>query len=98
MVLLGTLTAVSVVVSAALLEVVTGYLYDRSSWANGKRMVAWYMGQEGHIRLDRKAAEPTSIVPHPYLLYTRAEFGGRRVSANQFAGIQEPGVLDCQAG
>lgn len=71
MVLVATLSLFSVVVSAAFLEVVTGYLYEKSSWKNGKQMVAWYMGRQDNPKLALKG-ELNSIIPHPYLLYTHA--------------------------
>ncbi len=50
--------------SVALLEVATGYLYDRAGLANGKRTIDLY--------LDRTTAvgSNASVTPHPYLLYT----------------------------
>lgn len=52
-----------------LLEVATGYLYERAELANGKRTVDLYLGRTTEVRSGGKEAEKASITPHPYLLY-----------------------------
>ena len=56
-------------VSVALLELATGYLYDRAGLANGKRTVDLYLDRPTEVRSGMKGTENASITPHPYLLY-----------------------------
>lgn len=58
--------------SVTLLEVATGYLYERAGLANGKRMVDLYLGRTTEVRAGVTATRNASIAPHPYLLFVQA--------------------------
>ena len=60
----------SIGASVAILEVATGYLYDRAGLANGKRTVDLYLDRPTDFRPKIKGADTASVLPHPYLLYT----------------------------
>ena len=59
-------------VSVALLETVTGYLYERAGLANGKRTIDLYLDRATEVRSNIKGTENASVSPHPYLLYTHS--------------------------
>ena len=66
---LTVLLLVSLGLCVVLLELATGYLYERAGLANGKRTVDLYLGRTTEVRSGVKEAEKASITPHPYLLY-----------------------------
>jgi lysophospholipase L1-like esterase len=59
-------------VSVALLETISGYLYDRAGLANGKRTIDLYLNRSTEVRSNVKGMENASVTPHPYLLYTHS--------------------------
>ena len=66
---LACLWLASVSFSIIVLEWVTGYLYERTPFSNGKRIIDLYLGQQPTVRSDVKG-ESASLASHPYLLYT----------------------------
>ena len=66
---LACLWLASVSCSIIVLEWVTGYLYERTPFSNGKRIIDLYLGQQPTVRSDVNG-ESASLASHPYLLYT----------------------------
>lgn len=66
---LACLWLASVSCSIIVLEWVTGYLYGRTPFSNGKRIIDLYLGQQPTVRSDVNG-ESASLASHPYLLYT----------------------------
>lgn len=64
------LSLLSIGLSILLLEFVTGLLYEHAPYDNGKRTVAYYQGRASLKESNSIETGPTSLMPHPYLLYT----------------------------
>ncbi|MCE7966695.1 hypothetical protein FBQ96_14240 [Nitrospirales bacterium NOB] len=56
--------------SLVLLEGITGYLYERLPFANGKRTIDLYLERPAAAGSTAVGNEAASLLPHPYLLYT----------------------------
>ena len=64
------LSLLSIGLSILLLEFAAGLLYEKASYANGKRTVAYYQGKASSAESKAAESDYTSLMPHPYLLYT----------------------------